>query len=254
MEPPKRIVVTGAAGWTAEPILAALAGHGHRVAGLDLPASRPAPHASEWIAGSVADLPTVQRAARSADALIHLAVATGDDDYQQPEVPFAVNVLGTYNVLEAARRERVPKVVLISSAAVHLPPVPGRRMTASQWRSSPGGDHLYDLTKRLQEETARDFCQTFGMTAIVLRAGHVVDSRAGLDPAGRPLAGLRYCRGGWLCRYDLAAGCLHALGWEGLGYHAFHLIGSLVARAHFDLDRTERELGFRPHATFAQYE
>jgi nucleoside-diphosphate-sugar epimerase len=152
MRPPKRIVVTGAAGWTAEAILTALARHGHRVAGLDLPTSRPAPQASEWIAGSVADLATVQHAARSADALVHLAVATGKDDYQQPAVPFAVNVLGTCNVLEAGRREQVPKIVLISSAAVHLPPVPGRPLTASQWRSSPGSDHLYDLTKRLQEE------------------------------------------------------------------------------------------------------
>lgn len=188
-----RILVTGAAGWTAHAILEVLADSGYQVAGLDLPTAPRPSGVGQWIAGSVENLSEVQQAARSADALIHLAVAVGEDDYRQPAVPFATNVMGTYNVLEAARREHVPRVVLIGSAAVHLPAGP---LTADQWRSAPDDDHLYDLTKRLQEETARDFGQTFGMTTIILRAGHLVDSHAGTDPRGRPLAELHYARGG----------------------------------------------------------
>ena len=140
-------------------------------------------------------------------------------------------------------------MVLVSSAAVHLPPG-SAPLSASAWRSSPGGDHLYDLTKRLQEEIARDFCATFGMTAVVLRAGHLVDGMYGVDAHGRSLGGLRYARGGWLCRHDLARACLQALRFPHTGYHAFHVVGS---RARFDLERTERELGFHCAVTFDQY-
>jgi hypothetical protein len=88
------------------------------------------------------------------------------------------------------------------------------------------------------------------MTAVVLRAGHLVDSIQGVDAEGTPLAELACARGGWLCRYDLARACLRALRLQQTGYHAFHVIGSRAAWAHFDLARTERELGFRCAVTF----
>ncbi|MCI0711120.1 MAG: hypothetical protein L0154_13265 [Chloroflexi bacterium] len=37
--------------------------------------------------------------------------------------------------------------------------------------TSPDGDHLYDLTKRLQEQIGKDYAATFGMNVITLRAG-----------------------------------------------------------------------------------
>ncbi len=112
---------------------------------------------------------------------------------------------------------------------MHLPPGSGP-LGASEWHSSSGDDHLYDLTKRLQEEVARDFCATFAMTAVVLRAGHLVDGVQGVDAHGRPLAELRYARGGWLCHHDLARACLQALRFPRAGYHAFHVVGSRAAR------------------------
>ena len=38
---------------------------------------------------------------------------------------------------------------------------------------------LYDLTKRLQEEMASDFSETYGLPVTILRAGHIVDGRLG---------------------------------------------------------------------------
>ena len=65
----------------------------------------------------------------------------------------------------------------------------------ADWRSSEEDSPLYDLTKRLQEEIARDYCETHGMTTIVLRAGHIVDGRSEKDLKGRSLSTLTYCRG-----------------------------------------------------------
>jgi nucleoside-diphosphate-sugar epimerase len=246
------VLVTGAAGWTARAIIQALIGEGFQVVGLDLHAPQADDGATagvRWVQGDVADPTAVARASRSASAVVHLAVAVGAGDYRRPQRPFATNVLGTYNVFDAARRAGLGRVVLVSSAAVHLPPG-SAPLSTSEWRSSPGDNHLYDLTKRLQEEVARDFCATFAMSAVVLRAGHLVDGTRGVDAHGRPLAGLGYARGGWLCRYDLARACLRALRFPHSGYHAFHVVGSRVAQARFDLERTERELGFRCAMTF----
>lgn len=251
-----KILVTGAGGWTARAILEVLVREGHEVVALDLlghvcleGGSSPAP--ARWIEGSVADAASVEAAARSVGAIIHLAVAVGPNDYSSPEVPFSTNVLGTYNVFEAARREETSQVVLIGSAPVHLTLLEGGKVNArTGLPTSSGGDHLYDLTKRLQEEIARDFCETYSMNAVVLRAGHVVDGVKGVDANGTPLEELEYCRGGWVCRYDLAGACLKALSFGAKGYHAFHIIGSREAREQVDIERTEDELGFRPRVTF----
>lgn len=91
------------------------------------------------------------------------------------------------------------------------------------------------------------------MTAIVLRAGHIVDGRNETDLKERPLSMLAYCRGGWICRYDLANACLKALDSDKEGYHAFHIIGSKEAENHFDIYRTEKELGLIFRSRFDQY-
>jgi hypothetical protein len=91
------------------------------------------------------------------------------------------------------------------------------------------------------------------MRAVVLSAGHLVDGRSEVDPKGRALADLKYCRGGWLCRYDLAQACLNALELDLEGYNAFHVIGSRAARAHFDIERTENELGMTFESKFEAY-
>jgi len=185
-------------------------------------------------------------------AVVHLAIAVGEGDYAQPETPFRTNVLGTYNVFEAARRNNIRRVVLISSAPVHLPPETIDSSTA--WKSDSGEDHLYDLTKRLQEGIARDYAETFDMDAIVLRAGHIVDAREGRDPRGRSLEELHYCRGGWVCRHDLAAAVEQALEAPLRGFQLYNIIGTGSARGRFEVEHAETQLGFTIQERFERYE
>jgi nucleoside-diphosphate-sugar epimerase len=251
-----RILVTGAGGWTARRILEALPREGHEVMALDLPGQAyhgdGSPHPpARWIEGSVSDLAGVEEAARSIEAIFHLAVTVGPNDYACPKMPFSTNVLGTYNVFEAARRQKVSKVVLMGWAPVHLVLLESGRVDArTRLPTNAGGDHLYDLTKRLQEEIARDFCEIYEMEVVMLRAGHVVDGIKGVAAMGTPLGKLEYCRGGWVCRHDLAEACLEALSFGAKNCHAFHNIGSRESRDHFDIERTEEKLGFRPRVTF----
>jgi nucleoside-diphosphate-sugar epimerase len=249
----QRTLVTGAAGWTARAVLERLAAAGHRIVGLDVNAPcRDRPTDVRWVRADVSDAASIEAAFAGVTGVVHMAVAVGNSDYARADTPFRSNVLGTYNVFELARRHDVRRVVVIGSAPVHLPPTP--TATATVWRSSSGDSHLYDLTKRLQEEIARDFAETFAMDAIVLRAGHIVDARQRRDPRGRPLEQVQYCRGGWVCRHDLAAAIEHALRAPLRGFHVFNIVGAASARTRFDVEAAERELGFTIEQRFEAYE
>lgn len=252
-----RILLTGGIGWTAEGIVAELERAGHRMVLFDLPSSMEAKFSEDLCSGrdvhvgDIADYRTVRSLADNVEGVVHLAVATGEAAYHDPKIPFSVNVEGTYNLFEAARVSGISRVVLMSSAPVHIDDC---GVSSRTWRSSTGEDHLYDLTKRLQEEIARDFCDTYGMTTIALRAGHIVDGRVGVDPNNRPLEELTYCKGGWVCRYDLARACRFALQAEAHGFVALPVVGSRRGYERFDVAETERFLGFSIKCDFASYE
>lgn len=239
-----RIMITGGLGWTAESTVDLLSEAGHHLRLLDI--DGPCCGSAEVVFGDVADPLVVKSAFDDVEAIVHFAVAVGKDDYHSPEVPFRTNVLGTYNVLKAASNSGTP-VVLLSSAPVHLSldePPQGR------WSSSPGGDHLYDLTKRLQEEMALDFSKTFDLPVTVLRAGHIVDSRLGSDPKGRSLDQLKYCKGGWVCRHDIARACSLAVTNPPSELRMLHLVGASPGYESYEVWRTEETLGFQLESRF----
>ena len=251
------IFVTGALGWTARAILQELHSRGHSLIGLDLPGIDVSHDVSRLFArlerGDVADQNMVKRAMQGCEAVVHLAVAVGEEDYKNSVIPIQTNVHGTYNVFEQARLNRVHTVVLMSSAPVHLPTSNPVRAT-EDLPTSPEGDHLYDLTKRLQEQIGKDYAATFGMNVITLRAGHIVDGLRQLTPGGKPLNEVSYCRGGWVCRYDLAQAVANAIDYDNTGYDAFHVIGDMRAYEIFDVQRTVETLGVHFSVDFANYE
>ena len=216
------ILVTGGMGETARPILALLRGAGHNTAIFDISSG-----------GDICNFEAVHAATRGMDAVIHLAVNAADP--RDDALSFRTNVYGAYNVLRAARDNHARKVLLASSAPVHLPP--GRACDA-------GEDFAYDLTKHLQEAMALRFSQTYAMNILTLRLGHIVDGKAQTDLHGAPLSELSYCRGGWVCRYDVARAFLAAIEADFAGYHMVDIIGSHQAATWFDLTAAKTLIGF----------
>jgi nucleoside-diphosphate-sugar epimerase len=252
------ILVTGGHGWTAEAILARLGAAGYRLITFDRPGTAPPKPVRAYLAASITgDIRSrhdVAKAAALADAVVHLAVAIDPGDYDSPDVPFATNVQGTYHVFEAARKQGGQRLVLMGSAPVHLDWRQEKNlMLEAGCPASDGPDHLYDLTKCLQEEIARSFASTFGLETIVLRAGHVVDGRAETDPRGRPLREVTYCRGGWVCRYDLAEAVLRSLEKPGGGFEAYNVVGARAAEQVFNTLHTENSLGMQFTRRFEDY-
>jgi len=123
----------------------------------------------------VADLDAIAPAFDGVDTVVHLAARTGSSD-SFDEI-LRANVVGTYNVFEAARRAGVRRVVYASSGA-----------TVSEWERDPpysaliAGRYgeagarpagLYGASKIWGEAIARHYADAYGLSAICVRIGRV---------------------------------------------------------------------------------
>jgi UDP-glucose 4-epimerase len=123
-----KVCVTGAAGFIGGHISQALLQQGHEVVGLDDFSSGKRENAAllsqssgfSLIEGSIADPKTAKRAVDGATLVFHLAaIPSVPLSMAEPERTSEVNVLGTVNVLEAARRSGTERVVLACSCAAY---------------------------------------------------------------------------------------------------------------------------------------
>lgn len=124
---PRRVLVTGGAGFIGRHLGHRLVAGGHSVTALDLlnpqvhrdPARSVAGFPGEVVRGDVRDADLVAAAVRAADAVVHLAAETGvGQSMYETERYETVNVDGTGIVLDAAARADAP-VVVLSSRAVY---------------------------------------------------------------------------------------------------------------------------------------
>src|SRR3954465_1092475 len=123
-----KMCVTGAAGFIGGHLAEALLREGHEVVGLDDFSSGKRENAAllagnarfTLVEGSIAHPGDVHRAVEGARWVFHLAaIPSVPLSMAEPERTTAVNVGGTVNVLEAARRSGVERVVLACSCAAY---------------------------------------------------------------------------------------------------------------------------------------
>ncbi|MCC7362924.1 MAG: NAD-dependent epimerase/dehydratase family protein [Dehalococcoidia bacterium] len=121
-----RVTVTGGAGFIGSHLAAALVAAGDKVTVLDnLHRGRRefVPAGATFLEGDIRDPAAVERAVAGSEVVYHLAAqsnvmgAMGDIDYS-----FESNVVGTFNVLKAAARAGVRRVVFASSREVYGEP------------------------------------------------------------------------------------------------------------------------------------
>ena len=100
------------------------------------------------------------------DVLIHLAALTGiAQSVVDPLSYLDVNVQGTLNVLEQARKNGVKHIIYASSSSVYTPhegPVKETDHTMNPLS-------FYGSTKKMSEVLVENYCRQFGLTAIGLR-------------------------------------------------------------------------------------
>jgi nucleoside-diphosphate-sugar epimerase len=156
--------VTGSAGRIGQAVVRELSRQGFPTRGFDLV---PTPGV-EYVVGSITDAAAVRRAVAGAETLIHLAATPDDDDFHTLLLPN--NLLGAYEVLQAAREAGVKRYVLASSGQVvwwqrlrgPLPVGPDVGPTPRGW---------YAATKLFLEGAGRMLSGADGATVIAVRLG-----------------------------------------------------------------------------------
>ena len=164
----KLILITGASGQVARMIRPLLRAE-YR---LRLSDRRPIPDAAdgdEVAPAELADLAAVRRAVAGVDGIVHLGGYPVEADW---DTIHQSNIIGCYNLFEAARLEGVKRVVFASSNhAVGFYP----RAETIPADVTVRPDSRYGLSKTFGEATASLYAYKYGAEAMSIRIGNVTD-------------------------------------------------------------------------------
>ena len=168
------VLVTGGAGFIGSHIVGKLIDDGFRVRVLDNLDSGKVDNLAgvmneiNFVKGNIRDAETVRDVMKGADFVFHEAAQVSiPRSVKDPMETNEINIRGTLNILEAARRGDVKKVVFASSSAVYgnvsekdLPLKEDRMLSPP----SP-----YAVTKLVGEHYCRIFSELYGLETICLR-------------------------------------------------------------------------------------
>jgi len=123
----------------------------------------------EVVVNSITGYGNVLKAAEGSDVIVHLAAMSGvRESVEKPKVWFENNVIGTHNVLEAARECGVGTVVMASSGACVGDTEPPITETILPEPISP-----YGATKICGEMLGHAYYHAYGMNTVSLRFSNV---------------------------------------------------------------------------------
>ena len=176
-----RVVVTGGAGFIGSHVVDALLDEGHHVTVLDnFSTGRPAnlSHVSESVEVLECDLARAGEwsvSLRGADWVIHLAaLADIVPSIQKPDDYFSANVVGTFNLLQAARDHEVKRFIYSASSSCYG--IPDTYPTPENADIRP--QYPYAMTKRLGEELVMHWADIYQLPAVSLRFFNVYGPRS----------------------------------------------------------------------------
>jgi nucleoside-diphosphate-sugar epimerase len=151
-----RIALTGGTGFLGRYLLrgAVQAGHSVRAWTRRPTTDMPTLAGVEWCAGALGDAPACRPLVAGCDAVVHAALHHPGGGYRRASAGsllefVQVNVLGTLQLIEAARAAGVPRFVFISTCAVHERILDDRPLDEAHplWPTSHYGAHKAAIEK-----------------------------------------------------------------------------------------------------------
>lgn len=127
-----------------------------------------------FVEADLADLTQVERAVAGVDGIIHLGGFSVEGSW---ETILQSNIVGTYNLFEAARRHGVKRVVFASSNHV-VGFYPRHRRFGPDVLPRP--DSRYGVSKAFGEALGALYAYKYGLRVLCLRIGNVGDAPADL--------------------------------------------------------------------------
>ena len=123
----------------------------------------------QLVVGDILDEQVVAQALQGVDTVVHLAANTGvGPSVEDPRSDCLINVIGTFNLLEAARSAQVKRLVFASSGAPFGEANPRIHEELAPHPVSP-----YGASKLAGEGYCSAYYRTFGLEAVALRFGNV---------------------------------------------------------------------------------
>lgn len=163
-----RALVTGGSGFIGSHVVDKLRDRGIdvRVFDMVMPTFR---KDVEYYHGSILDLDALRMAVSAVDVIYHLAaVADVKDVFEEPHYSEAINVRGTINVLEAARKSHIKRIVYGSTIWVYSD-VPQNQVDEDTPLTAPA--HLYTATKVAGEYYCQCYSRLYNLPITILRYG-----------------------------------------------------------------------------------
>jgi len=178
-----KILITGGMGFIGKHLARLLLEEGHEITILDnLNNGQKAENLSriKFVKGDVRDAKLIEDVSNDKDIICHLAaLANIRKSIENPDYCFTTNVVGTFNVLEAAKKNNVKKVIFSSSREVYgnAPAFPVKESC----RIMPY--NLYGATKACSEHLCNVYRQEHGLNITIFRLANVYG--AGDEVEGR---------------------------------------------------------------------
>jgi nucleoside-diphosphate-sugar epimerase len=247
---PKRVAVTGGTGKLGKACVKDLQAHGYDVFVIDTVAPE------KGIPNIIADLSDFGQTLdafssvsfdihagvgnNAFDAIVHLAAFPTPRQYPDAHL-FQNNIMGTYNVFEAARRLGIHNVIWASSETTLGEPFGGNEPYAPVDEDYPlHAKSAYALAKVLMEDMARQFVlQTPDMKLVGLRFSNVMEPQDYAkfpaydnDPEER-----KWNMWAYIDARDGSQAIRKAIEWEATGMHPF-----IIANADTVMSKSSAEL------------
>jgi UDP-glucose 4-epimerase len=165
--PPRRILVTGVAGFIGSNLAVRLLADGYEVVGIDDLSQGVIEQVPDGVEFHRLDVRShaIQPVFRGVEAVFHLAAKNCIPDCQrEPVEAVSINVVGTVNVFESARAAGVTRIIHAESSALYegVPHIP-----SSEDEVAPRS--IYALTKLAGSELAAAYERDHGMAMTALR-------------------------------------------------------------------------------------
>jgi len=171
----RRVLVTGASGFIGSHLIERCVADGMTVRAFVHYNSRnswgwldhsPVRTSVEVVAGDIRDFDSVRAATRGTDSVFHLAALIGIPySYVSPLAYVQTNVVGTYNVLQAAREEGLSRVVVTSTSETYG----SARYVPIDEEHPAVGQSPYAATKVAADQLALSYHKSFGLPVTVVR-------------------------------------------------------------------------------------
>lgn len=156
------ILITGGSGFLGSHVADAVADAGHNVTILDVKPSLYLKPGVKMIIADILDADAMNRAMNNIDMVFHMAaLADLDTAHDHPYDTMKINVLGTTNILEAARLNNVKRVVFASTIYVY---------------SRTGS--FYRVSKHACELLLEAYHERYGLGHTILRFGTLYGTRS----------------------------------------------------------------------------